>query len=309
MSDLQHMPGISSILRDERDTPTRIEGESCVWCCCLRGATRSRRAHCAALARPAAAFPPCMPKAGKAAGGSVAPYTKPVKKHACPQCPLAFARSNNLASHIRAVHEKRKDHICPQCAAAFGRTSHLSKHIRTVHEKRKDHTCTQCAAAFGEAGSLAKHVRTVHEKRKDHHCKLCSAAFGEAGDLSKHVRTVHEKRRDYACPRCTSAFGRAGDLARHVRTMHEKRSDDFACPHCDSAFSDAGMRVRHVLAKHPDEASGDCLLCFEPLDGVSPKAVTRCNHRFCRTCIEEELRRSGKCPMCRTSCSAAGLKN
>ena len=57
------------------------------------GARLARGSLARALARPAAAFPPCMPKAGKAAGGSVAPYTKPVKKHACPQCGVKHATS------------------------------------------------------------------------------------------------------------------------------------------------------------------------------------------------------------------------
>ena len=38
-----------------------------------------------------------------------------------------------MASHVRTVHEKRRDHACPQCAAAFGHSSTLASHVRTMH--------------------------------------------------------------------------------------------------------------------------------------------------------------------------------
>ena len=84
-----------------------------------------------------------------------------------------------------------KPHACTQCAAAFGQACHLTTHVRTVHEKRRDHACPHCAAAFGQACSLAKHVRTVHEKRRDHACPHCAAAFGTKGTLTTHLRTQH----------------------------------------------------------------------------------------------------------------------
>ena len=132
-----------------------------------------------------------------------------------------------------------------------------------------------------------------------------AATFGLPADC-----VVAASSGDNPCAIAGLGLARAGDLARHVRTMHEKRGDDFPCPHCDAAFGEVGTRVRHVLTKHKGEPSeADCLICFEPLNGVAPTAATRCGHRFCRSCIEVELRRSGKCPMCRTSCSATGLTN
>ena len=44
----------------------------------------------------------------------------------------------------------------------FGTAQNLTTHVRTVHEKRKDHVCSQCAAAFGSAGHLTRHVRAMH---------------------------------------------------------------------------------------------------------------------------------------------------
>ena len=55
-----------------------------------------------------------------------------------------------------------KRHVCPHCAVAFGKPSDLTTHVRTVHEKRRDHACPHCIAVFGHASNLARHVRTQH---------------------------------------------------------------------------------------------------------------------------------------------------
>ena len=38
----------------------------------------------------------------------------------------------------RAGGEKTRGHACSHCAAAFAKASHLTTHVRTVHEKRRD---------------------------------------------------------------------------------------------------------------------------------------------------------------------------
>ena len=47
----------------------------------------------------------------------------------------AYQSSPTGRGHVRT---KRRDHACPHCAAAFGQASHLITHVRTVHEKRRD---------------------------------------------------------------------------------------------------------------------------------------------------------------------------
>ena len=61
--------------------------------------------------------------------------------HTCLRCGGTFAQAQNLRTHVRVVHEERRDHACPHCAAAFGMASTLTAHVRTVHEKRRDHAC------------------------------------------------------------------------------------------------------------------------------------------------------------------------
>ena len=71
-----------------------------------------------------------------------------------------------------------KDHAGrPHCAAVFSQAGNLRTHVRTVHEQRKDHACPQCDAAFGEAGKLTRHVRAVHR------CSPCK----QLGDLAPGI--------------------------------------------------------------------------------------------------------------------------
>ena len=78
----------------------------------------------------------------------------------------------------------------------------MRTHVRTVHEKRRDHGCPHCPAAFGQKCSLTKHVRSVHEKRRDHVCRYCPAAFGRAETLRKHMRSKHPDDIPPECPIC-----------------------------------------------------------------------------------------------------------
>ena len=50
----------------------------------------------------------------------------------------AFCFRQNLKTHIKTVHEKRRDHVCGYCTGvAFGRAGDLKKHISAVHLKIK----------------------------------------------------------------------------------------------------------------------------------------------------------------------------
>ena len=74
----------------------------------------------------------------------------------------AFGGAGHLKTHVRTVHEKRRDHACPHCAATFTQSSNRTTHVRAVHEKRRDHACTHCAAVFSEASKRTRHMRTQH---------------------------------------------------------------------------------------------------------------------------------------------------
>ena len=90
-----------------------------------------------------------MPRADKQRAAppkqGAAPYAKP---HTCPHCAAGFGRAGTLTTHVRVVHEKRKDYACPHCADAFGHASALKRHVHTVTRHPGD------SAAFAPGGSI-----------------------------------------------------------------------------------------------------------------------------------------------------------
>ena len=54
----------------------------------------------------------------------------------CDNCEQSFTSSGNLNTHIRAVHESRKDHKCDHCGKCFSESENLKRHIKTIHESK-----------------------------------------------------------------------------------------------------------------------------------------------------------------------------
>ena len=63
----------------------------------------------------------------------------PAARSRCSYCPgVAFGYKSTLKTHIKTVHEKRRDHACPYCkGVAFGVAGNLKAHISAIHLKIK----------------------------------------------------------------------------------------------------------------------------------------------------------------------------
>ena len=94
---------------------------------------------------------------------------------------------------------KSRIHTCPQCDFKTGNVSHLKTHVRAVHEQRRDHACPLCDAAFGQAGNLRTHVRTVHRQREEeivkvYECELdCGFRSTDFAAVEQHEVSCAEK--------------------------------------------------------------------------------------------------------------------
>ena len=121
----------------------------------------------------------------------------------CAECGKDFKYSQYLKSHIKCVHEGRKDYKCTECGKAFDSTSNLKKHTECEGcfikklKGRRDYVCKQCYKDFKSASHLNRHIKQIHEAQRD--CKQCGKDFSTAGNLKKHIKLVHEGRRDYKC--------------------------------------------------------------------------------------------------------------
>ena len=89
-----------------------------------------------------------------------------------------------MRTHVRTVHEKRKDHQCPHCTYAAGTAGYLRTHVRTVHEKRRDFKCPHCPKSFGQAAHRARHMRSKHpnDDAQAAECSVCLELLAGVAD-------------------------------------------------------------------------------------------------------------------------------
>ena len=87
-----------------------------------------------------------------------------------------------LKTHIKTVHEKRREHACPYCpGVAFGTNSYLTKHINLVHLKLREHACPYIHVCMlycpGVAYQTDQHPEEAHrcgplEDQAQQRCKV-----------------------------------------------------------------------------------------------------------------------------------------
>lgn len=138
----------------------------------------------------------------------------------CKFCSATFGRRDNMAKHVRAIHQGERPYVCEICSFRFQKKDHCQKHVRIVHFKERPFECEICQSRFGQKSDLNKHFKTVHEKIKPYSCEHCGLTFGHRGNMLRHRSVVHEKRKPYVCPICSTCFGERSNLTKHARAIH-----------------------------------------------------------------------------------------
>ena len=98
-------------------------------------------------------------------------------------------------SQIEIVHGGQKYWKCETCNEKFGHLQILKTHVKTVHEGRKN---------LGHSSDLKRHVTKFH--KKDHECKFCGMDFNWLCDLKKHIKIVHEGLKCEVCNKQFSVY-------------------------------------------------------------------------------------------------------
>ncbi|KAI9168104.1 hypothetical protein H9P43_007475 [Blastocladiella emersonii ATCC 22665] len=85
------------------------------------------------------------------------------KSYTCDECGAAFARLQNLKSHV-LTHRNLRPFACDVCQQSFSRQHDLKRHQR-LHTGARPYTCTHCFRSFARLDALTRH-------RDSHSCHM-----------------------------------------------------------------------------------------------------------------------------------------
>ena len=122
----------------------------------------------------------------------------------------------------QSINIRQNDYVdCNICEKSV-KNCYLNTHIKTVHEGRKEHKCNFCGKYFSQSSSLNLHVKTIHKEMEaeNNKCDICNKSFKYAWILTTHVKTIHEGLKEHKCKFCDKNFGQSSSLNRHVKNFH-----------------------------------------------------------------------------------------
>lgn len=89
------------------------------------------------------------------------------KQHTCVECGRCFSTSGSLKNHVRthrvAVVD-RLDYVCPYqgCGLAYTKSSNLNSHVKAKHTMKDPFVCHVCEKTFVYKAGLKTHLKNLH---------------------------------------------------------------------------------------------------------------------------------------------------
>ncbi|CAK9813348.1 Zinc finger protein 275 [Anthophora quadrimaculata] len=167
----------------------------------------------------------------------------------CDLCGKSYRIEQDLARHIRDVHERLKKYNCDICGRAFANKGTKDDH-RRIHTGERPYACEHCPKMFRTLNSIYIHNR-VHTDYKPHKCSYCGKYFRSKQRLTHH-ETTHTGIKAFACEICGKTFSVKGEVGRH-RAVHNDEKP-FSCI-CGMKFGQKRYLRNHIKQQHQDMSS------------------------------------------------------
>lgn len=188
------------------------------------------------------------------------------KKFPCAQCDQKFGTQFQLKQHLlRHVKPEEKSFKCDQCSKLFAGRPHLISHIRFVHENRRDHSCQHCGRRFASKSILHNHLSTMHQQEGEYtlrkvECSHCNKVFANDSSLKKHLNRLNLDGAPHVCPVCAHESPNKFALKGHMDRNHNSKRQPLVCKVCDKQFKTA-KTLREHTAMHTGESLYTCPFC------------------------------------------------
>lgn len=167
----------------------------------------------------------------------------------CDLCGKSYRIEQDLARHIRDVHEGLKKYACDICGRAFANKGAKDDH-RRIHTGERPYACEHCPKMFRTLNSIYIHNR-VHTDYKPHECSYCGKHFRSRQRLTHH-ETTHTGIKAFACDICGKTFSVKGEVVRHRATHNMEKPYDCKC---GMKFGQKRYLRNHIKLRHKEASS------------------------------------------------------
>ncbi|XP_072049355.1 uncharacterized protein [Amphiura filiformis] len=183
----------------------------------------------------------------------------------CAQCGLKYEDITKLCRHS-AVHSDIRLHSCTKCQKKFKTRDNLAKHIRGVHDKIRrafKMFCPYCGKGFPSKVRRDDHVAS-HTGEVRYKCEICEKTFRSQKAQNMHFITKHDRSKAIKCPLCHCVHGSRFQLVQHLKIIHKaqlprpvRKIQLIKCLVCNIEFQTEEMLFQHITQLH----GTDCVMC------------------------------------------------
>lgn len=172
------------------------------------------------------------------------------QKYKCQQCEHRCSTRELLIKHIKELHGGIQ---CDICKLHVTKVDELASHIRTVHDHK--YACKICNKIYTSPSVLNNHMKTKHIKtdrellveNKIYKCEFCNKEFDRLKGVKLHIKNIHMSEK-LECNQCEKILNNVESLLQHTIRMHV---DKTKCTICGE-FMQPYLLSKHNKKYHSD---------------------------------------------------------